>query len=112
MKFLSIMICTLLFLGGCSFSGSSVQKMNKTVSLLPPSLDNNPQFDMILTNERPILSANNPVHCPEVFAMDFEISKDPMFPVNKTIVYSGSKYSGWVVIFQDFKMNRNFLLRG
>lgn len=75
-SFCIVLFVFLLTLCGFSFSGSSVQAMDKTVRLLPPSLNNNPQFDMILTNERPILSANNPVHCPDVFSMDFEISKD------------------------------------
>jgi len=63
-------------------------------SIAPPKLNNNPQFDMILTNVKPIFSINNPADIPvSSFTIDSEISSDKAFPKNKTISYAGIKPS-------------------
>ena len=54
-----------------------------------PSLDNNPQFDMVLTNPRPILSANNAVGMQGKYTLTYQISADPEFSEGKTINYAG-----------------------
>lgn len=54
-----------------------------------PSLNNNPQLDMTLTNDRPIFSAVNPAGLRGKFTMTFEISADAEFPRGATIVYEG-----------------------
>ena len=93
MNRLSLVLCFTanIFLVGCSCSINSQIGFDEHGRISPPSLNNNPQFDMILTNNRPILSANNPVHFPEIFSMDFELSKDSSFPQNQTIYYLGIK---------------------
>lgn len=68
----------------------SIQTTNNSPQIPPPSLDNNPQLDMILTNNRPILSVGNPAGI-ENFSIDFQISKDSSFPADETIAYSGIK---------------------
>lgn len=55
----------------------------------PPTFNNNPQLDMILTNSRPILSIGNPVGMSDFYTLAFEISSDPDFSPDKTIVYQG-----------------------
>ena len=56
-----------------------------------PSLHNNPQLDMTLTNDRPIFSAANPAGLRGEFTMTFEISADPEFPRGATTTYEGIK---------------------
>ena len=46
----------------------------------PPTFDNNPQLDMVLTNSRPILSVGNPDDMLKPYTLTFEISPDPAFP--------------------------------
>jgi anthranilate/para-aminobenzoate synthase component II len=57
----------------------------------PPTLNNNPQLDMVLTNSRPILSASNPKEMGKHQTMLFEISADPKFSRDKTITYAEIK---------------------
>ena len=54
----------------------------------PPTLNNNPQFDMVMTNRRPILSASNPKEMGEHQTLTFEISADPKFAPEATITYA------------------------
>jgi hypothetical protein len=54
-----------------------------------PTLNNNPQLDMILTNRRPILSVGNPVGMLRPYTLTFEISTDPDFSPDKTTAYTG-----------------------
>ncbi|MBW1869882.1 MAG: hypothetical protein JRI73_11510, partial [Deltaproteobacteria bacterium] len=53
----------------------------------PPTFNNNPQLDVILTNYRPILSVGNPVNMRKPYTLTFEISIDSQFPPDKTIRY-------------------------
>ncbi len=57
--------------------------------ITPPTLNNNPQLDMILTNHRPILSVGNPQGMQVPYTIDYELSTDPGFPDDNTITYSG-----------------------
>jgi anthranilate/para-aminobenzoate synthase component II len=52
-----------------------------------PTFSNSPQLDMIVTNSRPILSVGNPVGMVTPYTLTFEISSDPQFPKDKTILY-------------------------
>jgi len=75
---------------GASLTSCSRAPTGRPVGTVPaPSLDNNPQFDMILTNPRPILSANNPAGMEGKYTLTFQISADPQFPEGQTIDYSG-----------------------
>ncbi|MDA3800257.1 MAG: discoidin domain-containing protein [Kiritimatiellae bacterium] len=80
--FIMLTVCCLT----CSFADQNAQ-----AKVLPPSLNNNPQFDMVLTNRKPILSANNPTYDPATFTLEFELSTNPTFPADKTISYSDIK---------------------
>ena len=76
-----------LFLSTCCFAFGFTRVSNHSQELSPPVFDSNPQLDMVLTNRRPILSIGNPSSCPKKFTIEYEISKDPAFPQNKTIHY-------------------------
>ena len=61
--------------------------LNNAFALAPPVFDNNPQFDMILTNSRPILSVGITDSMPDNCSLEFEISRDRNFPPGNTVVY-------------------------
>ena len=84
-KLLFVLTASLLI--NCKLTAAPAIQVNEQQKISPPELKNNPQFDMILTNRKPILSANNPSPCPAKFTMDFEISMNPDFPADKTISY-------------------------
>ena len=65
---------------------------NTSNKIPPPSLTNNPQLDMILTNERPIFSIMNPTDIKDNYTFTFEISADSTFPPNKTVRYERIKH--------------------
>jgi len=75
---------------GASLTSCSKVRMEKPMNTMPaPSLDNNPQFDMVLTNPRPILSANNPAGMQGKYTLTYHISADPAFSEDQTISYPG-----------------------
>jgi anthranilate/para-aminobenzoate synthase component II len=90
---LAVLIGVIGLTGGCKSVnqpppiGRSAASPGGEQNLPPPSFDNNPQLDMILTNCRPILSVGNPVGMTKPYTLTFEISKDPQFPPDKTVVY-------------------------
>ena len=61
--------------------------LNNAFALAPPVFDNNPQFDMILTNSRPILSVGITDSMSDNCSLEFEISRDRNFPPGNTVVY-------------------------
>ena len=65
------------------------EKSNVSEVIPPPTLNNNPQLDMILTNERPVLSVGNPQDMQVPYTVDYELSTDPEFPEGNTLAYSG-----------------------
>jgi len=86
MKRLCLCAAIIIFaagLAGCS-KPSGYRK-----AVAPPTLDNNPQLDMVMTNRRPILSVSNPKGIHATCTLTFEISSDPAFAPEKTITYTG-----------------------
>ncbi len=92
---LTLLVCVMALTGGCEsmkqqpLSAPSPVGASGQHNMPAPTFDNNPQLDMILTNSRPILSIGNPVGMGSHYTLTFEISTDPHFSPDKTIVYKG-----------------------
>jgi len=72
------------------FSGCDYQQSTDISDYIPrPTLTNNPQLDMILTNPRPVLSVGNPSGIDVPYTLDYELSSDPEFSKDNTITYTG-----------------------
>ncbi len=72
------------------FFGCNAPMESKISDLIPPpTLNNNPQLDMVLTNSRPILSVGNPEGILVPYTLEYELSTDPEFSTGSTISYSG-----------------------
>lgn len=90
---LTILICVISLTGGCKSVNQQPPMTRSPVgsgeqqNLPAPTFSNSPQLDMILTNSRPILSVGNPVGMVTPYTLTFEISGDPQFPKDKTILY-------------------------
>ncbi len=89
-------IASLLGFSSCSKSFYQYQEtvkddaaVREMKNVSPPTFDNNPQLDMVLTNRRPILSVGNPRRPPKPYTLTFEISSDPHFPMSRTTHYDG-----------------------
>lgn len=78
-------LIVLLMLCGCDHS----QVINISDIIPPPTLNNNPQLDVILTNHRPILSVGNPKGMHVSYKLDYELSSNPEFPEDNTLTYTG-----------------------
>ena len=84
---LLLSVCCLAFYTAGGFGYK--QSIPKGIHVYPPAFDSNPQLDMVLTNNRPILSVGNPPSCPGNFTICYELSKNSAFPPKETIHYDG-----------------------
>lgn len=83
--FISTVLIVLLMLYGCEHK----QVANNSDNIPPPTFNNNPQLDVILTNHRPILSVGNPSGIQVGYTLDYELSSNPEFPEDNTLSYTG-----------------------
>lgn len=88
--FITLVSIVVVFLfSGCCDSQSGADFMSDINVISTPTLNNNPQLDMILTNHRPVLSVGNPDGMQVSYTLDYELSSDPEFPEDNTITYTG-----------------------